>query len=278
MKAPRSTVAGYRDTGGVRGAVARSAEEVYAAISADERNALRSLMLRLVSPGSEGEPRRARVPAAQLADDRHADLIESLVNSRLVTSDAGELTLTHEALVDGWPRLREWLDEDVEGRRLFHHLTVASRAWDELGRPDSELYRGVRLARALAWAETTTVALSATETAFLDAGRACADAEAASLVDQIRRQARANRRLRALLVGVAVLLVAAMVAGGLADRAPAAGPIVRRSPQLRRPSAPERSTPGIRSSRSSWRLRATRSPPVRRPNGTCRPRSRNGPS
>ncbi|MFC7495856.1 MULTISPECIES: BTAD domain-containing putative transcriptional regulator [unclassified Nocardioides] len=210
------TVAGYRATGGVRGAVGRSAERVYAATNAGDRTALRSLMMRLVSLGSEGEPHRVRVPADQLTDPRHTDLVDALVRARLVTRDADTLTLTHEALVDGWPRLREWLDEDVDGRRVFHHLAAAARAWEELGRPDSELYRGVRLARAVGWAETADVALTETEAAFLLAGRQLADAEAAALEDQVRRQKRTNRVLRGLLIGVAVLLVAALVAGVLA--------------------------------------------------------------
>ena len=35
----------------------------------------------------------------------------------------------------------------MDGQRLFRHLAVAAEAWDEMGRPDSELYRGARLAR-----------------------------------------------------------------------------------------------------------------------------------
>ena len=74
-----------------------------------------------------------------------------LVGARLVTSDDGVLEITHEALARAWPRLRGWLDDDVEGQRIRHHLSAAADAWDALGRPDSELYRGVRLARALDW-------------------------------------------------------------------------------------------------------------------------------
>ena len=89
-------------------------------------------------------------------DPEHEQLIEMLVAARLVTSDDGVLEITHEALARAWPRLRGWLDDDIEGQRILHHLSAAADAWDALGRPDSELYRGVRLARALDWSTDTT--------------------------------------------------------------------------------------------------------------------------
>ena len=50
--------------------------------------------------------------------------------------------LAHESLAHAWPRLRSWLDEDVEGHRVMRHLALTADEWDTMGRPDSELYRG----------------------------------------------------------------------------------------------------------------------------------------
>ena len=87
-------------------------------------------------PGPTGEPVRTRVPRRLVATDAdHEQLIELLVAARLVTSDDGVLEITHEALARAWPRLRGWLDDDVEGQRILHHLTGAADAWDTLGRP-----------------------------------------------------------------------------------------------------------------------------------------------
>jgi DNA-binding SARP family transcriptional activator/energy-coupling factor transporter ATP-binding protein EcfA2 len=47
------TVAGYNASGGIRGAVAQSAEEVHEQISPEQRAVLRDLLLRLVAPGPE---------------------------------------------------------------------------------------------------------------------------------------------------------------------------------------------------------------------------------
>ena len=88
-----------------------------------------------------------------------------------MTSDDGVVELAHEALARAWPRLRGWLDDDVEGQRILRHLAAAADAWDAMGRPDSELYRGVRLAQALEWRDRADPDLTPTEQAFLDAGR-----------------------------------------------------------------------------------------------------------
>lgn len=211
------TVAGYRASGGINGAVAQSAEGLYSRVDVERRHLLRNLVLRLVSPGPEGEPVRTRVPRRLVADDpEHDRLIEMLVTARLVTSDNDALEITHEALTRAWPRLRSWLDDDIEGQRIRHHLSAAADAWEALGRPDSELYRGVRLARALDWRAENSAALTTAEGQFLEASSQHAEAEHQSVVDRARAQARLIRRLRSALGGVALLLVLALVAGTLA--------------------------------------------------------------
>jgi DNA-binding SARP family transcriptional activator len=99
------TVAGYRQTGGIRGAVAQSAEGIYEQASSEQRRLLRDLLLRLVASDAEGDPIPARVPRRLIAmDAEHERLVELLVEARLVTSDEGTVELAHEALARAWPR------------------------------------------------------------------------------------------------------------------------------------------------------------------------------
>jgi DNA-binding SARP family transcriptional activator/WD40 repeat protein/energy-coupling factor transporter ATP-binding protein EcfA2 len=211
------TVSGYRASGGIHGAVAQSAEALYAHVAVDQRHTLRDLVLRLVAPGPQGEPVRSRVPRRMVATDTDRDhLIEQLVAARLVTSDDGVLELTHEALARVWPRLRGWLDDDVEGQRMLHHLSAAADAWDSMGRPASELYRGVRLARIRDWRAGSSTTLTDTEQAFLAASHEQAELEERSAEEHARAQARLIRRLRVVLTGAVVLLVLALAAGGVA--------------------------------------------------------------
>ena len=212
------TVAGYRASGGIRGAVAQSAEDVYERVGGEaDRRALRDLLLRLVTPGPGGEPVRSRMLRRLVASDpEHDHLVDLLVAARLVTSDDGIVELAHEALARAWPRLEAWLQEDVDGQRLLHHLTDAANAWHSLGRPDSELYRGTRLAQALSWRERTGPVLTPDEAAFLDRAETVERAEERAALDQARAQGRMIRRLRVALAGAAVFLALALISGGFA--------------------------------------------------------------
>ena len=211
---PTLTVDGYRATGGIRSAVSQSAETLYEAMDEGQRARLRNLLLRLVMPTDDGDPVRARVPRTQVAtDDAHDRLVEQLVDARLVSIDGDTVQIAHEALVRVWPRLRGWLDDDVDGQRLFRHLAAAADAWDGMGRPDSELYRGARLSRTVEWRDRASPDLNDTETAFVDSSVALSAAELSAAETRIAHEHKVNRRLRGALAGVGVLLVLTLVAG-----------------------------------------------------------------
>ena len=192
----------YEHTGGVHGAVARLAESAYQRLDPNRRQLARRILLRLAGEGQGETVVRRRVPLAELEgerDDRVAEVLAGLAQERLLTIGEDQVEVAHEALLREWPRLRGWLEEDAEGRRLHRHLGAAAREWDAGGRDAGELYRGARLASALDWSTTHQAELNANERAFLDKSRAASE--------------RSQRRLRAVLAGVAALLVLAVIAG-----------------------------------------------------------------
>jgi WD40 repeat protein/DNA-binding SARP family transcriptional activator len=199
----------YARTGGVRGAVARLAEDTYARLEQDQQEAARRILLRLADATEQTAFVRRRVPYEELdleRDGAAAAALATLVDSRLVSVDEGAVEVAHEALLREWPRLRGWLEEDAEGRRLHQHLIQAARDWEAGGRDPGELYRGTRLASMLDWVGRHERELNQVERAFVADSRANAELEG-------ERQRRANRRLRGLLAGFAALLVLALVAG-----------------------------------------------------------------
>ena len=58
------TLDGYRDAGGVRGAIAQTAEELFESATESEQHLLRRTFLRLTEPGEGTEDTRRRVPLA----------------------------------------------------------------------------------------------------------------------------------------------------------------------------------------------------------------------
>jgi WD40 repeat protein/class 3 adenylate cyclase len=202
----------YERSGGVRGAVARLAEASYEQLSPPEREAARTVLLRLVGNG-EGEAavrRRASVSEFDIDRDVTADAVLSrLTEDRLLTRDDGMIEIAHEALIREWPRLRGWLEEDATGRQLRSHLTQSAKQWADRDRDAGDLYRGARLSATLDWAQIHDRELNELERSFLSASRQASEQEA-------ERQQRTNRRLRSLLIGTAIFLVLALLAGSLA--------------------------------------------------------------
>jgi WD40 repeat protein/DNA-binding SARP family transcriptional activator len=202
------TVDGYQATGGIRGAVARSAERLYETLPPDQQKMLRSVLLRLVVLVPEGEPVRSRALARNLAGDPTRDrVVDLLVRARLVTTDEDSLGLAHEALARAWPRLRGWLEESHTGLRLAAQLREAARSWDEFGRDQAGLYRGARLVAVLDAVDHDDITLDPMEQEFLDASRASEEAALTEARAQLHHERSTVRRLRGLLAGVAVLAV-----------------------------------------------------------------------
>jgi class 3 adenylate cyclase/WD40 repeat protein len=208
----RLTLAAYRASGGLQGAIARLAEATFAGLDPHRQAVARALLLRLAGPGEGAELVRRRVPLEELdteGDPVPGEVLGTLTAARLLTAGEGHVEVAHEALLREWPRLQGWLEEDAAGRQVRLHLIGAVADWQRRGRESGDLYRGARLAAALEWASEHQVELNAAERTFLDESRQASERE-------VERQRRMNRRLRMLLAGAAVLLVAVVVAGGFA--------------------------------------------------------------
>jgi WD40 repeat protein len=195
------TLAGYEAAGGVRGALAQTAEAVYLGFDTDQRRAARAVLIRLVTFGDGVEDSRRRVDRAEL-DLPHMDaVLQRLADARLIILGEQTVDVAHEALISAWPRLRQWLSADREGLRIHRQLTDTAAIWTSLHHDPGALYRGTRLAAAREWAANpTSGSLTPAERAFLDA----------SIELQRREQAGAARRtrqLRYLAAGLAVLLL-----------------------------------------------------------------------
>ena len=214
----RLTITGYRDAGGVREAIARTADRILADLTDGERAVMRDLLLRMVELRDDGDDARRWVDldeVQELGGDGPA-MLDRLAAARLVTVESDRATLAHEALLTAWPTLRDWLRDERATLLLRQQLRRATDAWVHGGRSEADLYRGSRLDAALEWQAATQAPLTAAETAFLDVS-------AAQTAARTRQRARQNRRLRVLLaiaaVGFVVAATAGVVALGARDRA-----------------------------------------------------------
>ena len=232
------TLGGYTASGGVRGAIAETAEAVfYDRLEPEQRSVARQIFLRLTELGGEDATAdtRRRVGFSELVpkpEDKETvyEVLQTLADSRLIITDEDSAEVAHEALIREWPTLRGWLEEDREGLRLHRRLTEAAQEWDSLGNDPEGLYRGARLAQAQEWAAAHAGDLNQLEKSFLESSRTLAEQEVNERLAQQQRaleaarhlaeterlhaeeQSGLNKRLtqRALLLAAALCLVAVL--------------------------------------------------------------------
>ncbi|MBN6041202.1 hypothetical protein [Amycolatopsis sp. 195334CR] len=188
-------VADYHSVGGLRHAIAETAESAYCGLGARAQQVARSVFLRLAHVGDAAVDTRRRVSRDELVGDRPDteaeeidDLLDTFIAHRLLTADDDTVQISHEALLRAWPRLRGWLDDDRAGRQVHRRLTLAARTWREHGRTADDLYQGSTLALALAWTAEHQDELNPLERQFLEAGVGKRDAAETAARRRVRRR------------------------------------------------------------------------------------------
>jgi signal transduction histidine kinase len=197
----RLTHAAYEAIGRVEGALERRAEAVYERFAAPEQRICRRIFLRLTQPGAGTEDTKRRVPLHELVPATgEFEKVETVIRvlagaeARLITVESGEVLkgeesveVAHEALIRGWSRLREWIEQDRSALRTHRRLTTAANEWQNSGGDESFLYRGMRLAQAEEWAQAYAEHVNPLERQFLQASLEAREREQAQREESRRR-------------------------------------------------------------------------------------------
>ena len=197
------TLSGYTSSGGVRGAIAETAEAVFAdRFTHEQQEVARRIFLRLTELGDEtstGDTRR-RANFSELIlkpEDKETTrtVLKALADARLITTSEDAVEVAHEALIREWPTLRSWLEDNRDDLRFHRQLTDASQEWDELNRDPDLFYRGARLTQAQEWSLTHAEEMNALEREFLAASIEAREHEAIERETQRQRELEAAQRL-----------------------------------------------------------------------------------
>ncbi len=197
------TLSGYSSSGGVRGAIAETAEAVFAdRFTQDQQELARRIFLRLTELGDEtstGDTRRRATFGELILKPEEAEstrrLLNTLADARLIVTGEASVEVAHEALIREWPRLRGWLEDNREGLRLHRQLTESALEWDTLHREPDFLFRGARLTQAQEWATSHAEEMNPLESDFLVASISQAEQETAEREAQRQRELEAARKL-----------------------------------------------------------------------------------
>lgn len=188
-----------------------------------EQQALIALLLDLVrvSPGEELRETRWRRTRAELVqgDPTREQLITDLTAARLLRTDRetynnnGEertietVDIVHEALLSGWPRLKEAIKQEQERLRQRERFLLAFQEWRTKAEHGDYLLRGMRLTEAEALRQGgDRVFIEPTTQRFYEA----------SLVQRDTEQLQQIRRTRRIAAGLGTLALLALLAAGAA--------------------------------------------------------------
>ena len=197
----------YQSIGGVVGALARRAEDIFKDLDPAHQLAARQIFLHLVAAG-EGltdTSRRVHRETLMVADiDKRimSEVLDAFGKYRLLTFDhdpatrAPTVQIAHEALIRSWERLRDWINSNREDLRLRQSLAAATQEWRDAGRDPSFLAAGSRLSQFETLLENAALILHEDERQYLEASIA------------LRR--RAANRLRMVMVGLAAFSLVAL--------------------------------------------------------------------
>jgi len=172
------TIESYNEIGRVAGAMAKAAEQVvkkYQQIN--KTDLIRQVFVRLVQPGLNAPDTRRRATKDEFSHQESEeiwDVVKDLADARLVVTNYDTATqdetveVSHEALIQGWSRLGEW----VEGDREFltwrqSQLDPEIRKWEFSHRDSGSLLHGESLYIAKKWLRDRINDLSDDEKDFI---------------------------------------------------------------------------------------------------------------
>lgn len=139
------TLAAYHDLGGLEGAIGRRAESVFASLPREAQAAFSQVWPQLVTLSEGSEPVRRRAPYQALTQSPGApQLVDALIAARLLNSDTtpeGERTISvaHEALLRQWPRVIDWVKDNLDFLRARARMAARLAEWLEHDSSDDYL-------------------------------------------------------------------------------------------------------------------------------------------
>jgi hypothetical protein len=246
---------GREGRSGLAVAMSTKADATLAELSEAQRKMARRILLRLIQFGQgRADTRRQQSVTALSMAGVGPELLEQtlqhLARNRLLTLGGDEqerdrtVDIAHEALIGGWPALRQWVEERREAEQARRRLEAKAAEWAERGRgryglldeaelPEAERWLGSPDAADLGHDEALAELVRASREAIEQAGREQEAARQREL-EQARRlaeaqqreleqaqqaareQQRANRLLRNGVGAALVLTLAALIAAGVA--------------------------------------------------------------
>jgi hypothetical protein len=218
---------------GLSVALARHADGVVTRLDESAMAIARRTFLRLIqfNEGRADTRRRQPIQALRVADEDPELLdavIEELVEKRLLTTSGGDgggprqVDIAHEALIDGWPTLQQWIAERRSAELVRRRLDAKCDEWVRLGKKSGGLLDDAEIGEAETWlANTGDVGLGASillKELVTESRRAIDEAKARELENQRELAEAKARELAQTKKALGAAKVRNRIAWGLSQR------------------------------------------------------------
>jgi WD40 repeat protein len=149
-----------KQVGRVQGVLSRIAEETYNEFNKAEKLVAERVFLELTQLGEGTEDTRRPILKQQLSAENQSQVLvnqvlEKLVKARLVVVDqqpsapqSDVIDLSHEVLIQHWPRLQKLVEDNRDELRRRRRLEQAAREWNRQERQKDFLWSGEQLKEA----------------------------------------------------------------------------------------------------------------------------------
>lgn len=163
----------YETIGRVEGALTHYANRFYDNLSQAEQKQLRYLLTQLVQPGKGTEDTRRILLRGELSRVVDETLLQRLIEARLIVTDSNPtgqetLELIHEALIQHWDQLQQWMEEERDFRLWQERFRSRLHQW-QTTHDKAELLSGPSLAEAQTWRKQKSEILNRLEQTFIEA-------------------------------------------------------------------------------------------------------------
>ncbi|MCG9886382.1 MAG: WD40 repeat domain-containing protein, partial [Cyanobacteria bacterium] len=203
------TITAYHQIGGIEKALANYAERVYQKFTKQQPQ-IKHIFTQLVRFGEQTENTR-RLATYEQIGEANLQLVAWLADCRLVvtgqTAHQRTAEVVHEALIRGWERLQEWMEEDRDFRQWQDRLRFEIKTWQATERNNSALLRGALLVEAEDWLKEKSEAITdAQEIEFIKASRQFQEQEDIERIKELlnlsQKELQLKQQLSSLVVAV----------------------------------------------------------------------------
>ena len=162
-----------KQIGGVGGALANKAKELFDSLTPAEQQIARRAFLAMTRLGEGTNDTRRRTALAEMVSHQDApDNVRNMLRlfaqpgARLLTLAEDTAEITHEALFEHWDALKQWIDGNRDDLRFLRQVNDAAQHWDAQGRPDGSLWRSPNLDLLQAFHTRAAVEMTALQVTF----------------------------------------------------------------------------------------------------------------